>query len=128
MTPKLFVRETKYLFTLDNLRTYHCDYPYEMASKSATGKFKSLLKTLFKDCVIHIVDGAYCYVSAFVERAGHFVYINCEDLRDSDWERSVLVRTAASATDYRGGTNNYCTIENLKETVDKLLLREHRAF
>lgn len=127
MNTKQFKREAKHLFSNENLNTYCCDYPLEQATKAVNRKFNTLLKNLFPDCIIHKSKGSYCYSSAFVEKDNHFVYVNCEDYRDSNWEQRVLTRTASNEKDYRGGSNNFCDIEDLQTKVYQLLKQEHHS-
>lgn len=53
-----------------------------------------------------------------------FVYFSVEDLRDNDCGfNSVLYRTAENDTDYRGGHNNFCHLEDLDISIRNLLER-----
>lgn len=65
--------------------------------------------------------------SCFIERNGKFVYISHSSTlaRMDSGVRieldSFLIRTAQNAKDYRGGYNQYCSMENLQSMIDTLL-------
>ena len=64
----------------------------------------------------------------------HYVYISFsqEQLRgrvnvlDCGYIHGLLIRTAESATDYRGGYNNFCSLLELPDKMARLLKTEHR--
>ena len=65
--------------------------------------------------------------SCFIERNGKFVYISHSSTlarMDSSVRielDSFLIRTAQNRKDYRGGYNQYCSMENLQSMIDNLL-------
>ena len=67
--------------------------------------------------------------SAVVTRKGagglpdRYVYLSISDVRafPGAWHSSVLVRTMASAKDWIGGRNNYCSIGYVPKMADKLM-------
>lgn len=65
--------------------------------------------------------------SCFIGRNGKFVYVSHSSTlaRMDSGVRigldSFLIRTAKDAKDYRGGYNQYCSMENLQSMIDDLL-------
>ena len=53
--------------------------------------------------------------SCFVRRNGKYVYISISDVRywHNQWYNNILIRTAQNDKDYRGGSNNYCSLDEL---------------
>ena len=51
------------------------------------------------------------------------MYISISDVRyfTNEWYSHILIRTAKSDTDYRGGFNHYTTLENLPYKAARLL-------
>ena len=129
MTHKQFRKEANELFTQVYQSSIEHESPDVISSRQLHRKFKALLKTLFPDCTIHHTGGGYCEDSGFVEKDGHFVYISISDLRFwKNWDQDVLIRTAGSKTDYRGGRNNRTTLDKLQEDVYKLLTQTHTSW
>lgn len=63
-------------------------------------------------------------VSGFVSRDNKYVYFSVEDLRDNDnGFEDCLYRTAENEKDYRGGHNNFCSLDELADKIKKLLER-----
>ena len=68
----------------------------------------------------------YCF-SAFIECDGCYVYLSICDVRFShDWFNHILIRTATTEKDYRGGLNNYTTLADLENDLG-LLLNKRRV-
>lgn len=68
------------------------------------------------------------FASGFVERDGSYVYFSYDlnrgfpvDLYARDCHAGILVRTAESAKDYRGGHNNFVYALSMAERIDYLL-------
>lgn len=122
MKPNQFVKDVKYLFSPYGLSEIDHERPETVASKAAHRKFNALLKTLFPDCIIHGSHSGYCECSGFVQKGNHYVYISVGDFRYWDtWDQNILVRTAVNEKDFRGGSNNFVSIEKLQEKVYSLL-------
>ncbi len=109
-------------------------YNYEFQSASRTGTdFKQFARDLRKelkrqlgkiDCQIVKYSVNHFEVSGFVEKDGKFVYFRVGDVRyKPDWYADVLIRTAESTTDFRGGMNNRTSLESFGENVRRLLER-----
>ena len=51
------------------------------------------------------------------------MYISIPDVRyfTNEWYSNILIRTAKDEQDYRGGFNNYTTLEKLSVKAAKLL-------
>lgn len=94
--------------------------------KSFQTKYINFLKTMNKNNhwqLVNIDRKHYCF-SAFIKSAENkCVYISIADVRyfADEWYKHILIRTAKDETDYRGGFNNYTTLENLENTATDLL-------
>lgn len=67
---------------------------------------------------------SYFYYFAFFKKNGKCVYINVGDVRyDDKWYDKVLYRTAEHEKDYCGGSNRFCSYDNLEKEVSTLLDR-----
>lgn len=79
-------------------------------------------------------------MSGFVKRGDRYVYFsysNCGnrthvvlkgDMAQYGALCPMFVRTAANDRDYRGGYNNWTTMETCEELIDRLLNKEHKSF
>ena len=73
--------------------------------------------------LVKVGKNHYCF-SAFIKSSENkCVYLSISDVRyfSNEWYSHILVRTAKNEVDYRGGFNNYTTLENLDYTVARLL-------
>ena len=87
--------------------------------------FKSHLKSeLGKDFDIVKFNCGHFYVSSFFRNRsnGKMAYMSVSDVRFSkdEWNSRVLVRTAKDDVDYSGGSNCFCRLSGLPETLHKL--------
>jgi len=109
-------------------------YNYKFQSAPRTGAdFKQFAKDLRKEikrqlrqtgCQMAKYNVGHFEVSGFVEKDGKFVYFCVGDVRyKPNWHADVLIRTAESTTDFRGGMNNRTSLESFGENVRKLLER-----
>ena len=109
-------------------------YNYEFQSAPRTGAdFKQFARDLRKelkrqlgkiDCQIVKYSVNHFEVSGFVEKDGKFVYFRVGDVRYKfNWHADVLIRTAESTTDFRGGRNQRTSLESFGESIRKLLER-----
>ena len=108
---------------------------YEFSSGCYTGddyksfqtKYINLLKTMCKNNhwqLVNVGKNHYCF-SAFIKSTENkCVYISISDVRyfSNEWYNHILIRTAKNETDYRGGFNNYTTLEELEITTAELLM------
>ena len=116
---------------LNDLKKY---IDYEFSSGCYTGedyksfqtKYINYLKAMCKENhweLVNVSKNHYCF-SAFIKRSENkCVYLSISDVRyfSNEWYSHILVRTAKNEVDYRGGFNNYTTLENLGYTVARLL-------
>ena len=116
---------------LNDLKKY---IDYEFSSGCYTGedyksfqtKYINYLKAMCKENhweLVNISKNHYCF-SAFIKSSENkCVYMSISDVRyfSNEWYSHILVRTAKNEVDYRGGFNNYTTLEKLDNTVAKLL-------
>ena len=116
---------------LNDLKKYR---DYEFSSGCYTGedyksfqtKYINYLKAMCKENhweLVNVSKNHYCF-SAFIKSSENkCVYLSISDVRyfSNEWYNHILVRTAKNEVDYRGGFNNYTTLEKLDNTVAKLL-------
>mgnify|MGYP006928425754 FL=1 len=107
---------------------------YEFSSGCYTGddyksfqtKYLNYLRSICKQNhwqLVNVGKNHYCF-SAFIKSAENkCIYISISDVRyfSNEWYNHILIRTAKTETDYRGGFNNYTTLEDLESTAADLL-------
>ena len=107
---------------------------YEFSSGCYTGddyksfqtKYINYLRAICKNNhwrLVNVGKNHYCF-SAFIKSAENkCVYISISDVRyfSNEWYDHILIRTAENETDYRGGFNNYTTLDGLEGVVADLL-------
>ena len=117
--------------TIQDLKKY---VNYEFSSGCYTGedyksfqtKYINYLRSICKQNhwqLVNVGRNHYCF-SAFIKSAENkCVYVSISDVRyfSNEWYNHILIRTAKDETDYRGGSNNYTTLENLEITAAELL-------
>lgn len=116
---------------LNDLKKY---IDYEFSSGCYTGedyksfqtKYINYLRAMCKENhweLVNVSKNHYCF-SAFIKSSENkCVYLSISDVRyfSNEWYNHILVRTAKNEVDYRGGFNNYTTLEKLDNTVARLL-------
>lgn len=74
--------------------------------------------------LVNVGKNHYCF-SAFIKGGieNKYVYISIADVRyfANEWYKHILIRTAKNEVDYKGGFNNFVTLENLESKVASLL-------
>lgn len=74
--------------------------------------------------LINIGKNHYCF-SAFIKGGteNKYVYISISDVRyfRNEWYKHILIRTAENEVDYKGGFNNYTTLDRLEGKVAEML-------
>ena len=107
---------------------------YEFSSGCYTGddyksfqtKYINYLRSVCKQNHLQLVNvgkNHYCF-SAFIKSAENkCVYVSISDVRyfSDEWYNHILIRTAKNEQDYRGGFNNYTTLDSLEGTAADLL-------
>lgn len=94
--------------------------------KSFQTKYLNYLRSICKQNhwqLVNVGKNHYCF-SAFIKSAENkCIYISISDVRyfSNEWYNHILIRTAKTETDYRGGFNNYTTLEDLESTAADLL-------
>ena len=94
--------------------------------KTFQTKYLNYLRTMCKENhweLVNVSKNHYCF-SAFIKSSENkCVYLSISDVRyfSNEWYNHILVRTAKNEVDYRGGFNNYTTLEKLDNTVARLL-------
>lgn len=86
--------------------------------------FKSVLKEICSsDWEIEKYSKGHYFVSTFLRNAANpekFLYLSVGDIRHNpNWHGRILYRTAENENDYRGGTNQYSSLENLQNTLER---------
>ena len=72
---------------------------------------------------IHSFSSGHYEWSAVLERGGKYVYVSLSDVRYWNWYNRVLIRTMSHATDWTGGSNNYCHFGEIGEYAEGLFKR-----
>ena len=107
---------------------------YEFSSGCYTGddyksfqtKYINFLKNMCRNNhwqLVNVGKNHYCF-SAFIKSAeNNCVYISIPDVRYfyNEWYNHILIRTTKNETDYRGGFNNYTTLDGLELRAAELL-------
>ena len=107
---------------------------YEFSSGCYTGddyksfqtKYINYLKSVCKNNhwrLVNVGKNHYCF-SAFIKSAENkCVYVSISDVRyfSNEWYNHILIRTAKDEQDYRGGFNNYTTLDGLELRTCELL-------
>lgn len=107
---------------------------YEFSSGCYTGddyksfqtKYINFLKTMCRNNhwqLVNVGRNHYCF-SAFIKSAENkCVYVSISDVRyfSNEWYNHILIRTAKDEQDYRGGFNNYTTLDGLESKTCELL-------
>lgn len=107
---------------------------YEFSSGCYTGddyksfqtKYINFLKTMCRNNhwqLVNVGRNHYCF-SAFIKSAENkCVYVSISDVRyfSDEWYNHILIRTAKNEMDYRGGFNNYTTLDGLEGKAYELL-------
>ena len=94
--------------------------------KSFQTKYINYLKAVCRENhwqLVNVGRNHYCF-SAFIKSAENkCVYISISDVRyfTNEWFSRILIRTAKDEQDYRGGFNNYTTLEKLSVKAAELL-------
>jgi len=91
--------------------------------KSFARSFKTALKKQLKDtmAIVEYSVGHY-YVSGFIQRGDKYIYFSISDVRhfNNEWNTHILYRTAKSIKDFTGGMNNYTSLKDFGENVERL--------
>ena len=73
--------------------------------------------------LVNVGKNHYCF-SAFIKSAENkCIYVSISDGRyfNNEWHDHILIRTAQSEVDYRGGFNHYTTLDRLEVKAAELL-------
>ena len=115
--------------TLHDLKKY---LNYEFSTGCYTGedyktfqrKYINYLKSIAKENgwkLINVGKNHYEF-SAFFKFEDKYVYLSISDVRfwQNAWYNDILIRTASSDRDYRGGNNYYTTLPTLNYGIKNL--------
>lgn len=89
-------------------------------------KYLNFLKRMCKNNgwrLVNVNKNHYCFSAFIKSKTNKCVYLSISDVRyfDNDWYKNILVRTAKNEVDYKGGFNNYTTLDNLENKIAQLL-------
>lgn len=117
---------------LDELRKY---LGYEFSTGPYAGQDYKTFQTKYinylrKFCLengwelCNIGRNHYCFSCFIKNKDGKYVYFSIGDVRgySPKWYDEVLIRCAKNEKDYQGGRNNFTSLENLQENVERLFL------
>lgn len=98
--------------------------------------FKNIMKKIAESCNAELVkySKGHYDMSGFIKRDDKYVYFNYSNYQDratvnltkKGFGCAMYFRTAASDTDYHGGSNNNVPFSECEETIERLLNTEHR--
>lgn len=87
--------------------------------------FKNYLKKALSSKGLQVTNysSGHYILSGFVTNSQQYVYFSVSDVRHfpGAWHNNILVRTAKHEKDYTGGSNNFCSLQNLTKTICELL-------
>lgn len=96
--------------------------------KSFQNAFARTLKAIaeIEDAKVVKVNKGHYYLSAFIERNGKYVYVYYGGLDRTfidftNTKRAMYCRSAESDHDFVGGTNVFCSLENLPHFINENL-------
>lgn len=100
------------------------------SSSITTEECKEFYKDFYKwlkeecknyNCEVASYTKGHFFVSGFIlnKITNKLAYFSISDLRDYNWNR-ILYRTAEHIKDTRGGSNNYCYLENMAENIVRI--------
>ena len=106
-------------------KNYNHENPDYLRSKELCKAISGMLQNMFQGEIIGIRNNeVYCSPSYFlIFNNGNTIYVSFSDYRYENWDSNILYRTAKDITDYYGGTNNYCSLDNLYDCVVHLANR-----
>ena len=111
-------------------KDYDHEIPDTLRSKEFQKAFKSILRRMFPNCTIIPIKGCWCEANGFIkDQNGKFVFYSTNDYRWNTfgrWDQRILIRTAESEKDYRGGANHTADLEELEEQVNWLFKLQNR--
>ena len=108
-----------YDFETDELKK---DRIFRVFARMFQAEIESQLAEKKYEIVIYIRGNFY--ISGFISNCDRtrYVYFAVPDVRYTrNWHKQVLVREAKNRHDYIGGINNYTSLENFGEAVNKLM-------
>lgn len=108
-----------YDFDADELKR---DRIFKIFARSFKAEIESQLAEKEYEIVIYIRRNFY--ISGFISNSDRmrYVYFSVPDVRYTrNWHKQVLVRKAENRHDYIGGINNYTSLEDFGEAVNKLM-------
>lgn len=98
-----------------------------------TRDFRSVTKTVAEELGARLISfsAGHYDVCGFIEKDGKYLYFSFSvprgeapmSLREPKFMGEVLVRTASGPKDYTGGRNNFCPMAEIKELMERLLVR-----
>ena len=89
-------------------------------------KYLNFLKRMCKNNgwrLVNVNKNHYCFSAFIKSKTNKCVYLSISDVRyfDNNWYKNILLLTAKNEVDYKGGFNNYTTLDNLENKIAQLL-------
>ena len=116
--------------TWDNKRVDDEGSVMSKNAKSFVTAFKNMLKRELESEGIEVInfEAGHYYCSGFLKKDDNYIYLSydiprggyCIKFDACGFQESVLYRTAESDKDYRGGHNNFSSINNLIPNIIKM--------
>ena len=109
---------------------------YEFSDGSYTGndyktfqtKYINYLKSICSKNYMQLVNigrNHYCFSTFIKNNDGKYIYLSISDVRyhRNEWYTRILIRSADSERDYRGGYNLFTNLPCLEQSIKDLFLR-----
>jgi hypothetical protein len=92
---------------------------------SYANNLKTKIKEHIKNTGIELVsfEKNYYYVSGFLKKNNEFVYFSTSDYRNIFENDKILIRTAKNEKDFTGGRNNFTSINDFGNNINKLFTK-----
>lgn len=111
---------------LEEYNNYNFDYEGEKNPiySSFQRKYKNyLLKNLPRNYSLHSFNNGYYEFSCVIQSdTNEFIYLSIPDVRSvpDGWKNNILIRQMEHDKDWRGKSNYYTRLENLKKDLEAL--------
>lgn len=110
---------------LENAGCYNSQ-EYLQFAKDLRSTIKGVAKEM--EAKIEKYTIGHYYISGFINKNGKYVYFSYDfprhktlDLQSQNSSDGILIRTAKTDSDFKGGPNHFCNIFTMKDVAKKLL-------
>lgn len=113
-----YVKKAEEITKMD-LNTIENEEPYKEISKRFTKAINNYFRAIAKENGWSLITKghSFCGYSCFFTNGNKFIYVSISDFRFWDWKGDVLYRQARHEQDYTGFHNQYCTLEEIEDSL-----------